>query len=84
MIPRQSATLGHGSAPTHTDAWEEIVADDFYIWGCPVMVLVAKFQTGTGIGPPKWEPKARAGGYLGHSPVHAGNVALVLNLQTDH
>eukprot|EP00957_Ditylum_brightwellii_P032488 2462140-Ditylum_brightwellii.AAC.1 len=29
-------------------------------------------------------PRARAGVYLGHSPVHAGNVALVLNLETGH
>eukprot|EP00957_Ditylum_brightwellii_P144229 10989028-Ditylum_brightwellii.AAC.1 len=63
---------------------EEIVADDFHTWGCPVMVLDAKLQTGTGTGPPKWEPRARAGVYLDHIPIHAGNVALVLNLQTGH
>eukprot|EP00957_Ditylum_brightwellii_P141676 10793520-Ditylum_brightwellii.AAC.2 len=27
---------------------------------------------------------SRVGVYLGHSPVHAGNVALALNLQTVH
>ena len=32
----------------------------------------------------KWEPRARTGVYLGHSPTHAGNVALVLNLITGH
>eukprot|EP00957_Ditylum_brightwellii_P181636 13836452-Ditylum_brightwellii.AAC.1 len=63
---------------------EEIVADGFHIWGCPVFVLDPALQTGTGIGPPKWEPRSRAGVYLGHSPVHAGNVALVLNLHTKH
>ena len=63
---------------------DEIVADDFHTWGCPILVLDAQLQTGNGIGPPKWEPRARAGIYLGHSPVHAGNVALVLNLQTGH
>eukprot|EP00957_Ditylum_brightwellii_P175236 13340828-Ditylum_brightwellii.AAC.1 len=41
-------------------------------------------QSSTGIGPPTWDPKARAGIYLGHSSFHAGNVALVLNLQTGH
>eukprot|EP00957_Ditylum_brightwellii_P177730 13538612-Ditylum_brightwellii.AAC.1 len=46
------------------------------------MVLDAKLQTGTGIGSPKWEPRVRAGVDLGHSPLHAGNVALVFNLQT--
>ena len=30
------------------------------------------------------ERRARAGVYLGHSPTHTGNVALVLNLQTGH
>ena len=33
---------------------------------------------------PKWEPKARVGIYLGHSPCHAGSVALALNLKTLH
>eukprot|EP00957_Ditylum_brightwellii_P186643 14210289-Ditylum_brightwellii.AAC.1 len=63
---------------------DEIVADDFHTWGCPVMVLDAQLQTGNGIGPPKCEPRARAVIYLGYSHVHAGNVALVLNLQTGH
>eukprot|EP00957_Ditylum_brightwellii_P007745 586003-Ditylum_brightwellii.AAC.1 len=36
------------------------------------------------IAPPKWDLKARVGIYVGHSPFHAGNVALVLNLQTCH
>eukprot|EP00957_Ditylum_brightwellii_P072891 5539529-Ditylum_brightwellii.AAC.1 len=63
---------------------EELVADDFRAWGCPVFVLDANLQTGHGIGPSKWNPRSRTGVYLGHSPVHTGNVALVLNLQTGH
>eukprot|EP00957_Ditylum_brightwellii_P117002 8924640-Ditylum_brightwellii.AAC.1 len=63
---------------------EEFVADDFHAWGCLVFVLDADLQTGHDIGPPKWNPRARAGVYLGHSPGHACNVALVFNLQTDH
>ena len=35
-------------------------------------------------GSPKWDPRARAGVYLGHSPSHAGNVSMVLNLKTGH
>ena len=31
---------------------------------------------------PKWNPRSDAGIYLGHSPEHASNVALVLNLTT--
>ncbi|KAL7462348.1 hypothetical protein ACHAXS_002729, partial [Conticribra weissflogii] len=33
-------------------------------------------------GVPKWEPQARLGIYVGRSPSHAGNVALVLNPNT--
>ena len=29
--------------------------------------------------PPKWEPRSRIDIYLGHSPFHAGSVALVFN-----
>ena len=53
-----------------------------HTWGCPVYVLDARLQ-GNGM-IPKWDPRARVGVYLGHSPSHAGNVALVLNLQTGH
>ena len=31
---------------------------------------------------PKWDLRARVGIYLGHSPCHAGSVALVFNLKT--
>ena len=31
---------------------------------------------------PKWDPRSRVGIYLGHSPTHAGSVALVLNPKT--
>ena len=52
--------------------------------GCPVFVLDSALQSNKGIGPPKWDPRARTGIYLGHAPTHAGNMALVLNLQTGH
>eukprot|EP00957_Ditylum_brightwellii_P192691 14672369-Ditylum_brightwellii.AAC.1 len=58
--------------------------DDVHAWGCPVFVLDSDLQTDHSIGPPEWNPRARVGVYLGNSPVHAGNVALVLNLQTGH
>ncbi len=32
----------------------------------------------------KWEPRSRQGIYIGHSPSHAGLVALVLNPRTGH
>ena len=60
---------------------DDIRPSDFHTWGCPVYILEADNQT-TGIVTPKWEPRAHAGIYLGHSPCHAGSVALVMNLKT--
>ena len=60
---------------------EEIQTTDFHTWGCPVYVLDAENQSGS-IGTPKWDPKSHAGIYLGHSPCHAGNVSLILNLSS--
>ena len=59
----------------------EIVKDDHHTWGCPVFVLASENQSGL-TRTPKWEPHGRVGIYLGHSPPHAGNIALVLNLLT--
>ena len=59
------------------------MCSDWHTWGCPIFVLRAENQSGL-TGTPKWEPRARTGVYLGHSPAHAGNVALVLNLITGH
>ena len=50
-----------------------------HTWGCPVFVLTQPDQSGK---VSKWEPRARVGIYLGHSPSHAGSVALVLNPRT--
>ena len=61
----------------------EIHCDDFHTWGCTVFILAEENHSGL-TGTPKWEPRARTGVYLGHSPTHEGNVALVLNLQTGH
>jgi hypothetical protein len=54
----------------------------FHTFGCPAYVLDARLQDAGGAGPPKWDPRARLGIYLGHSPSHAGSVALVLNPRT--
>ena len=56
---------------------------DFHTWGCPVYILDAGLKSGS-IGPPKWDPRSRLGIYVGHSPAHAGSVALVLNPSTGH
>ena len=49
--------------------------------GCIVYALDEIFQRHIDV-PPKWEPRSRSGIYLGHSPFHAGSVALVLNPAT--
>ncbi len=43
----------------------------------------SQLQSGIG-GAPKWEPRSQLGIYVGHSPAHAGSVALVLNPQMGH
>ena len=48
---------------------------------CPVYCLDAKLQGGIG-GLPKWDPRSRLGIFVGHSPDHASDVALVLNPRT--
>ena len=55
---------------------------DIHTWGCPCYVLDSKLQTNKMMN--KWEPRSRLGIYLGHSPCHAGSVALVLNPRTLH
>ncbi len=54
-----------------------------HFFGCPVYVLDSCLQSGT-IGQPKWEPWTWIGVYLGHSSMHAGSIALILNPQTGH
>ena len=55
---------------------------DFHTFGCPCYILDARLQSAGGPGPPKWDPRSRLGIYVGHSPYHAGSVALVLNPKT--
>jgi hypothetical protein len=54
----------------------------YHPFGCPAFVLDARLQGSLKI--PRWEPRSRVGVYLGHSPHHANNVALILNLSTGH
>ena len=54
----------------------------FHTFGCPVYILDARLQSVSVVGPPKWDPRARLGIYIGHSPSHAGSVALVMNMKT--
>ena len=53
-------------------------AHEYHTFGCPVYVLNYKLQS-VYIGTPKWEPFSRVGVHLGHSPMHARSVALIVN-----
>ena len=61
---------------------EDIPVKSYHTLFCPTYVLDARRQNSRGAGPPKWEPRSQIGLYLGHSLVHAGNVALVWNPTT--
>ena len=58
-------------------------SSSLHVFGSPCFVLDSRLQSGIA-GPPKWEPRSRLGIYVGHSPSHAGSVALVLNPRTGH
>ena len=58
-----------------------ITPEVFHTWGCPVFALDSRQQSGIG-SVPKWEPRSRMGVYLGFSPVHSLDVALVFNPTT--
>ena len=52
-------------------------------FGCPTYVLKSELQGTTGIHP-KWDARSPAGIYLGQSPIHNRNVALVLNIHAGY
>ena len=52
-------------------------------FGCPTYVLKSELQGSTGIHP-KWDARSCEGIYLGQSPIHNRNVALVLNIHTGY
>ena len=47
--------------------------------GCPVYIRDAGLWDAGRVGLPQWDPRSCLEIYLGHSPVHAGNIARVLN-----
>ena len=73
----------NGDSPLEkfTGTRDDCLPTEYHTWGCPTFILDAPNQSST-IGTPKWNPKSHTGIYLGHSPCHAGSVALVLNLKT--
>jgi hypothetical protein len=60
-----------------------INTSNFLTFGCPCYVFDHWLQSGTGK-IPKWEPRTWMGIYVGRSPSHASNVALILNPCTGH
>ena len=59
---------------------DEELLSSLPVWGCPVYVLEPTLQDARKL--PKWQPRSRRGQYMGLSPFHASNVALVRNLHT--
>ena len=54
-----------------------------HTWGCPVYVLEPRL-TSAGGKIPKWKPRSRRAQFVGVSPSHAENVAMVRNLRTGY
>ena len=54
----------------------------YHTFGCPVYILNSRLQGAGFI--PKWDDRVRLGAYVVRSPIHAGNISLVLNLSTGH
>jgi hypothetical protein len=52
------------------------------VWGCPAYVLDPRLQDGKKI--PKWQPRSRAGQFLGFSGNHSTSIGLIRNLRTDY
>jgi hypothetical protein len=81
----QLSLTADGTTPLsilHNIPIENIPVKTFHTLFCPVYVLDSRAQNAGGLGPPKWEPRSQIGVYLGHSPFHAGSVALVFNPKT--
>jgi hypothetical protein len=63
---------------------ENIPVKIFHTMFCPCYIMDSRLHNVGSIGPPKWEPRSNIHVYLGHSPFHAGSVALVYNPSTGH
>ena len=77
----------HTNKQSHNKIFDNSVVDinqkHWKPFGCPTYVLKSELQGTTGIHP-KWDARSRAGIYLGQSPIHNRNVALVLNIHTGY
>ena len=81
-VPKQS----HGYSPLQLfsrsigHARDNTFLETIPVWGCPAYVLMPTLQDGKKL--PKWQPRSRRGQFVGLSPFHASNVALVRNLHS--
>jgi hypothetical protein len=80
-------TTRNGAA---TSPWELFTGEssnlkltNYHVFGSPVYVLHKTLQDSAG-SRHKWKSNCWQGIYLGQSPMHAGNVALVYNFETTH
>jgi hypothetical protein len=71
---------GLSPAEIFTGVKDRSCLKDFHTFGCPVFILEPHLQAGHKI--PKWEPRSHMAIYLGHSPHHATNFPLVMNIAT--
>jgi hypothetical protein len=63
---------------------ENIPVKTFCTMFCPCYILDSRLHNAGSIGPTKWEPRSNICVYLGHSPLHAGRVALFYNQSNGH
>ena len=64
---------------THTQ-WEQHKFHDCHMWDCPVYMLDKHLSKGKKL--PQWKPHSKHIIYIGHSPMHASMVPLILNPNT--
>jgi len=55
---------------------------NLHVWGCLAYVLDPQLHDGSKL--PKWDPCLKRGQFVGHSPMHASTIGLVMNLQTSN
>ena len=76
--------LGRAEGKTPTQLFKSTKVDDnpkhWHPFGCPAYVLTPQLCSGACIHH-KWKQRSELGIYLGTSPVHHRNVALILNPQ---
>ena len=79
--PNLKDTLGRSPFQLFSDSKVQLHEKHWIPFGCPAYVLDSALQSGRGIHN-KWEYRSKVGIYLGRSPSHGRNVALILDRTT--